>query len=246
MIEKIKPCQLVEYEKSFAESPFKAKIISLYYNSEYLDSEIFIQHCGTDILSFIGKIGNEAVVDVLDSQGQTELFDFLKLLCIKKVLFSSEALKTESSVYGSILYFDVDSVCKSSAIVGSEKLKYLYYVFSSCEDNNFQVPDFSDFYVQLSHMVRHSSTFAYGIENEEFVSACVVGSVTKGSAVLSMLATKKEFQGKGCGSRLLFSVTHSEELLGKRLFLLCNSKDNELFYLKNGFKMFGNFEEIIF
>ncbi|MBQ8209803.1 MAG: GNAT family N-acetyltransferase [Clostridia bacterium] len=136
---------------------------------------------------------------------------------------------TEKGKY--ILKFDKSCKTGTAEDITSENLKSVFPVaFEDAEDSSAFFPDW---YTDASHKLRHSLIHGKGV----FIDGrCVSVALTSGEsntmAVISSVATLKEYRKKGYGENAVISLAQS---LNKEVYLMTNDSHTAQWYEKMGF-----------
>jgi ribosomal protein S18 acetylase RimI-like enzyme len=108
-------------------------------------------------------------------------------------------------------------------IIDSEPdLKSVYEVMKSTESADFTVGEFMPWYADVSHRIRHGCARAYLLRvNSEPVSVCLVSAQSDGAGLISGVATKSNFRGRGYAAALTSKVCFDLKTCGKLPVLEC-------------------------
>ena len=112
----------------------------------------------------------------------------------------------------------------------SVPLKELYDKLSLGLDGDVYLPSFEDFAPDISHRLRHGSGVA--LAKEYGAALCFTFD---GGGIISGISVDKSFRRKGMGSKILNEISC---LVGGKIFA-CTAKENQEFYIKNGFSHIG-------
>lgn len=97
-------------------------------------------------------------------------------------------------------------------------------------------------YLDLSHRIRHGAALALGERRDgELIGCAVVSAVVDGGAVLSALAVREGWRGRGVGKLLVGRVERA--LPGHRLYVFRESGKNRAFYNRLGFTETGRWSQ---
>lgn len=183
-------------------------------------------YCSEDF--FLSDLNGSYVLSDNGCGDYAELADFLNFSGFGE-LFCSETSK-ENLID---LLPDTEIVCAnlmeytgSPAFVSVEENLSLSEIYSILA-TSFDI-EFESWYLDMSHRIRHGISAVYKL----FQSVLVVQYNLNNEALLSQIATKPEYRGKGYASRLISSVCYL--LKGSRIFLLCEDELMD-FYIGNGF-----------
>ena len=135
--------------------------------------------------------------------------------------------------------------------VNGTVLKAVYNILSPCENEDIDISDFTGWYADVSHRIRHNTaavflkeTVEYSLnkcnEQNNFCAAAVISHIWGNEAVLSGIAVKDEYRSLNIGSKLLEDViSYGSGKKYKTLYTAC-SKNTLGFYIKNGFEKMGD------
>jgi ribosomal protein S18 acetylase RimI-like enzyme len=118
-------------------------------------------------------------------------------------------------------------------------LKAVYEVMKSAENADFTVGEFIPWYADVSHRIRHGCARAYLLrENSEPVSACLVSAESDSAGLISGVATKSDFRGRGYAAALTSKVCADLKACGK-LPVLESLPFRADYYRRMGFEKIG-------
>lgn len=122
-------------------------------------------------------------------------------------------------------------------------LKNVYNIIFSENGENAMIPDFENYFLDISHRIRHGVAKVYALTNSggQIVSTATVLAVSNKTAVIGCVATDFENRNKGYATALVKYVTE-KELLNNRTVYLHREKHIAL-YEKIGFNTVGYWTE---
>ncbi len=101
-------------------------------------------------------------------------------------------------------------------------LKAVYEVMKSSESGDFTVSEFMPWYADVSHRIRHGCARAYLLRTEsEPVSVCLVSAESDSVGLISGVATKPDFRGRGFASAVTLQACSDLRDCGKLPVLEC-------------------------
>ena len=125
----------------------------------------------------------------------------------------------------------VKNVNNCNLIVNSNYYEF-YDIISRCHEN-YNLDDFENWFVDISHRVRHKTASTFMLEVDgKFVSTVAVLSITPNSIFLSAVSTLPEERGNRYAHSLIKSVC--DKYPDRTVFLFC-AEDKVPFYEKAGF-----------
>lgn len=123
-------------------------------------------------------------------------------------------------------------------------MAYLKKIYSLlCRTDDRIAPNcFEDYFLDLSHKIRHASAEVYSIyEGSEPISTAAVTSLSGSAAVIGCVATDHEYRNKGLASSLVYYITDRHMKKGREVFLQREKKIG--LYEKLGFEVCGTWYE---
>lgn len=221
--------------------PFSIKIDSLL--SSYEGYDFFEVYSGEGVL--IGRYYGELVIRAeknLSEEAADELSLFLGALGFSRGICSEETgmlLKDKGFEIGDpdLLYcFAPDKSFDRRLVPEFSQLREnppYDEVFAILKDG-FPDIDYTGWYVDMNHRVRHGTAKMYIYEG----ATATVNGETESAALLTMLSTKSEARGKGSAAKLLRSLGLHYLDMKKILMIICR-KELSGFYQRAGFKEIG-------
>lgn len=241
---------LNESEKISALNPFGIRIKALH--NAYCNTDICSFYIDTDSSSHMAKIGSVLILDGQIMPDENLLSDFCKMTGIKTILCSGElqfSIGCKSDGY--ILKYNGTNITftdKKQKIVLCDNLRDIFPLLKNNMNDFASVTDFDEYYVDLSHRVRHgcaASSIVYDEENHA-VSCAVAPFMCKEGAVISAVCTDEHSRNRGYASCAIYSLIDRIHYFGiENIYLQIN--DNSLFdfYYPLGFVAAGKWQEII-
>lgn len=119
-------------------------------------------------------------------------------------------------------------------------LHEIWQIMKDSEGEDFAVPEYEDFLLDVSHRMRHGACICEYLEDDcKVISFAMTTALSDTSAVIGAVCTAPEFRNKGFGSICLSRL--KEKLNGKAIMLMRTSDRNSDFYLRSGFCDSGEF-----
>lgn len=153
-----------------------------------------------------------------------ELNAFLKFIGYRSIFCSknvAEVLGIKSQKQGAIMR--CESTQKQPKIIAKKRInENIRDVFDVIYEN--EKADFSSWYVDISHRLRHNlcRCFSIDIENKP-VSVAVTNTETPKISVISGVATLSEYRRKGYAADVVLTITDDILKENKSAYLCCNS-----------------------
>lgn len=119
-------------------------------------------------------------------------------------------------------------------------LKALYQLLKGSEAEDFRVPAYEDFLLDLSHKLRHNTAAcAVLLYRDTIAAAALTVAQDERSAIIGCVTTARPHRRKGLGS---FCVSALINMLHDRTIFIMRDKDrHETFYLQLGFENTSSF-----
>ncbi|GHU83151.1 hypothetical protein AGMMS50284_6210 [Clostridia bacterium] len=124
-------------------------------------------------------------------------------------------------------------------------IKDYYNLLVKNKSISFAVPDFDDFYVDLSHKIRKNTAMLCGVYVSGILISCACAvAIDEYAAVIGGVATLPEYKQQGFGSTAVASITEYLHKKNKRIFLHRNLNKLEDFYTKLGYVNCSEWQEL--
>ncbi|MBQ1660046.1 MAG: GNAT family N-acetyltransferase, partial [Clostridia bacterium] len=130
---------------------------------------------------------------------------------------------------------EISTVLKGGAeFVYTPDLNNVYRLLELCRESGFDVPQYEDFILDMSHKLRHGTSKCIAVEYKGEYAACAMTvAQSASSAVIGAVAVKREYRRLGFGS---LCVSELCRMLGNREIFIVRLKDrNKEFYEQLGF-----------
>ena len=115
-----------------------------------------------------------------------------------------------------------------------------FYLLKSCKSDTFEVPEYEDFILDMSHKIRHDTALCVGVrEGEKLVSTAMTVAQSKTCAVIGAVATDGNHRHSGYGSQCVNAICRL--LNDRKIFIMRDERENEDFYRSMGFEDKGKF-----
>lgn len=239
-------------EERFGGDPFGCRIAALLH--VYGAEEPFIRAwiSGEDGLPACALLlfGDTVILSRAGQADWEELSAFLHMLPGAERLLCDEetcrALGFPGEAAGPALRLEGTCSPPETPVEWDPSPRELYPVLQAAQGPGFTVPPFEEFYVDLSHRIRHGTALSAAVRREERLVACgLCAALTGQSALLSAVCTLPEERGKGCGGAVVRALARRlrEDAPGREIFLLREEQKNENFYARLGFVPCGRWCE---
>jgi hypothetical protein len=141
--------------------------------------------------------------------------------------------------------FRLPDICGQPVIDASPGLADVYSVMEKAESADFAVGDFTPWYADLSHRIRHGCARAYLLKVGELsASACLVSVESDSAGLLSGVATIPQFRSRGFAAAVVRRARSDLAFYGKLPVLEC-LPSLASYYCKQGFDKSGKTEELV-
>ena len=228
-------------------NPFGCRIISLYntynYNLPFVD--FWVQFIDDEPVSLISRLETAFILRLSDRSDIDEVSSFIRVSGAETVLCdASYSLECNmNKVTGPVLYSrDLFGIDKSFEVY-VPTVKEVYSVISSSASENFRVPSYESFMLDVSHKLNQRAIRMYAIKEEKPAACIMTLAESRDSAVLGALATNPELRKRGYGAFLIKYINNALVSEGKAVYLHRAPNENTAFYNKLGFSQFGQWAE---
>ena len=121
----------------------------------------------------------------------------------------------------------------------------VYHLLASCDGPGFHPPPFDQFYVDMSHRVRHKTARVRGVwEGETLVACAMTVAETEADALLGAVAAHPAKRRSGYGGRAVRALCAELLQENKEIFLFRSETENQAFYERLGFSFCGRWSEL--
>lgn len=229
-------------------NPFGCRIISLYntynYNLPFVD--FWVQFVDDKPVSLISRLETAFIIRFTDKSDLDELSSFIRVSGAETVLCDAEYELDCSykKITGPILSSDKPFEIETDFEVCKPDVKEVYSIISMSASENFKVPSYESFMLDVNHKLNQRTIRMYGIKDNNEPAACIMTlAESRDSAVLGALATNPDMRRKGYGAFLIKYINNVLNSEGKRVFLHRAPDENIAFYNKLGFEDYGCWAE---
>ena len=226
--------QTLIYEKNI----YACKIACLLesYGLKYDFAEFWIQYENDMPVTAISKFYGDMTVYATDKTDFDELKEFFMITGFSSVLCEKEIFPDS---YSGIVMEKISENADVKAEV-NPNLSEVYRLLESCKSDNFEVPSYKDFILDMSHKIRHETALCVGVrEGEKLVATAMTVAQSETCAIIGAVATDKNYRKWGYGSQCVKALCHL--LNGRKIFIMRDESENECFYKSMGFENKGKF-----
>lgn len=183
-----------------------------------------------------------------------EVCDFIQMLSPAKILCDSSLdinlnipfVQGETMMCKSLS--DVNLCSHEIVRLSSDmlNLKKVYALLREEEDLSVPLPDFEEYFLDISHRIRHGVSEVYAIfdDKENIVSTASLIAKSDSSSVIGCVATSTRKRCKGLATSLVYFITQKEIDGGKSVYL--HREKFISIYERLGFETVGNWKEYTF
>ena len=134
--------------------------------------------------------------------------------------------------------------CVRNVIDAAPSLRDIYSVMDAAKNDDFTIGDFTPWYTDIAHRIRHGCARAYLLKSEGLpASICLISAETGSEGLLSGIATSPQFRGHGFAAAVLKRACQDLDDCGKLPVLECLPSLTR-YYIKQGFEKLGDVEEL--
>lgn len=227
-------------------NPFLTKIISIYENERAIcDALLYTQtdSCNEQT-AYLLNADSSFTVFCLEGSNLTEIEDFIQA-CRYSTVLSNVTLDLNSTFKrGKVMKrLPASSLNENSDSLTDYEMKGVYCLL---KDNFDYIPDYSEWYSDMSHRMRHSGAFVVGEHIDDIVASCAVCPyLTDNSAIVNGVCTDKKYRKRGLAGRCVEKAVGILIRKGiDNIYILCRD-ELERFYKNNGFEKCGEWYEYI-
>lgn len=228
-------------------NPFGCRIKALYNTYDYSLSfvDFWVQIIDETAVSLIARMESSFILRLTENSDMEEISAFMRvsgasnIICDGKYELECAMNKTIGPVFVSDEEMEVDC----NKIVFSPHIKDVYNLINKCAGENFYVPKYESFALDVAHKLQKNTMRIYGIGGDSLICCIMTLAETDNSAVLGALATDPDHRRRGNGAFLIKYINNVLIKEGKSVFLHRAPNENIEFYNKLGFKQYGIWAE---
>lgn len=228
-------------------NPFGCRIKALYNTYDYSLAfvDFWVQLVDNMPVSLIARLETAFILLLTDNSDLEEMSAFIRvsgaenIICDGKYELDCPMKKTTGPILVS------ESVMRNERdfSVFSPHIKDVYNLINKCRSENFAVPSYESFALDVAHKISKKTVRIYGIGDSKLISCIMTLAETDDGAVLGALATDSDFRRLGHGAFLIKYINNVLVNEGKKVFLHRAPNENIEFYNKLGFKQYGLWSE---
>lgn len=235
-------------EKLTLTDPFGCRIKSIFktYSYKLPFVDFWIEEIDDIPVSLIARLESVFILRLTEKSNIDEVSSFLRvagassIICDGKYSLDVRLKRKDGPIFIKNSIFEINenfNICTPS-------VKEVYSVIEKCNSDNFSVPSYENFALDVSHKLNSNVIRMYGIKvNSELKSCIMTLAENEDCAVLGALATLPEARKYGFGSYLLKYITNQLIKDNKSVYLHRAKNENINFYKQSGFTEYGIWAE---
>ena len=230
-------------------NPFGCRIYSLIktYSPKLPFVDYWVQTIDDVPVSAVARLETVFILRLTKNSDMEEISSFLRvsgatsIICDGKYYPDVPLLnRKEGLILQKNSMFNLDSNCN----VESPTVKEVYDVIKSCASENFNVPPYESFALDVSHKLKSRAIRIIGTKTDDDFDACIMTlAESEDSAVLGALATLPTARNRGYGSFLIKFLCNQLIAENKSVYLHRAKNENIEFYNNLGFINYGMWAE---
>ena len=188
----------------------------------------------------ISKYGADVNVYMTETSDKEELIAFLNMLGAASVTSNERLL--DNSERGAVMAYQGSTNSFGAENEREEDIPFLqiYSLLKKCEAEDFAVPSYEDFILDMSHRLRHRTALCSILMDGDRVAACsMTAAMSENTAVIGAVCTDPEYRRMGLGTKCVQSLL--AKLGSRNIFIMRAEHKNEVFYQELGFENTGFF-----
>lgn len=220
-------------------NPFGCRIKALYKTYDYPLAfvDYWVQLIGGKAVSLIARMETSFILRLTDDSDLEEVSSFIRIaganniICDGKYELDCNMKRVSGPVFVSNDSMELDRNFQ----VFTPHIKDVYNLISKCRSENFSVPNYESFALDVAHKQSKNTLRIYGIGDSQLICCIMTLAETDTDAVLGALATDPDFRRLGHGAFLIKYINNALVKEGKSVYLHRAPDENVEFYNKLGF-----------
>jgi GNAT superfamily N-acetyltransferase len=208
--------------------------------------EYWVQFIDNEPVSVIARLESTFILRLTNKSDIEEISSFIRVSGAETILCDgaySLDLNCKSN-QGYILVKREKFPLEDNFTIIKPTVKELYSIISQCNSDNFNVPEYENFALDVSHKLLKESIRIFGIKaQDELVSCIMTLAESDDSAVFGALATLPTARNCGYGTYLVKYLTNILLDENKAVYLHRAENENIEFYNNLGFEVYGTWKE---
>lgn len=200
-------------------------------------TDYWIQNDGS---ALIARLDSSFIIALGDNADVEEIKSFCNTVCFGNILCGDIVLDFPCTG-GAVMSLQIDNSLKR--IENQEvNLNDVYLLLASCADENFAVPDYDSFMLDMLHKLKKSRINIQCQYDKNKLVSVAMANIGGKKAILTAVATDKEYRHYGFGSKVVKTLIDSLSDC-ECVYLQRADGLNEEFYKFLGFKNIGKWIE---
>lgn len=233
-------------------STFAVRIKSLVkaYGLEYDFLQAWYQEKDFNVNSIIVKFYGAVVLYLTDNSNFKEILKFLEVVGYSSLLLDkkySEHFGEINFKFGKIMKLSKNLTAPQNINIDKNAVfRKTYSLLIECSNENFAVPEFEPFYLDISHKIRHNAARNYAVfdnDKNKYTACALTSSETSENAIISAVAVSIGNRRQGYGGLIVKSICSDLQKLGKDVYIYRQENENIEFYKSLGFLDCGEWAE---
>lgn len=192
----------------------------------------------------IARNGAAFVLCLTAQAALPEVNAFLLMAGAKEVLCGDYSLSGFSKASEGVILQATKAFAVNTKPIIEPTIRDAYAVLTACANPHFVPPAWEDFFVDVSHKLRHVATRLVGTEqNGALAATAMTVAEDESGAVIGAVACHPDFRRTGCGSAVTAHLVQALSSEGKQVFVFRAAHENAAFYAALGFEPVGRWRE---
>ena len=190
------------------------------------------------VTAAIAGSGSELMVYALDRAERQELKEFADMLGRGNILSNMRIDDSMQADIAVMRYTGRKLRQQQSSDYTDFPFRRIYDLLAQCRFEDFLVPAYEEFVLELSHRLRHhTAECCYIMDNDIPAVFCMTAALSETTAVIGAVCTAPAQRRKGLGTQCMEELM---SVLGDRdIFIMRDRNRNEGFYCSIGFENCG-------
>ncbi|MCH5304779.1 MAG: hypothetical protein J1E41_07945, partial [Ruminococcus sp.] len=181
-----------------SKNPFGCRIKALYNTYDYSLAfvDYWVQLIENVPVSLISRLDSSFVLFLTDSSDLEEISSFIRVSGAENVICDAkyELNCSLKKVTGPIFVSEKTMENERNFNVFNPHIKDVYNLISKCRSENFLVPSYESFALDIAHRINKKTVRIYGIGDTKLISCIMTLAESDDGAVLGALATDPDFR----------------------------------------------------
>ena len=228
-------------------NPFGCRIKALYNTYDYSLAfvDYWVQIINKKPVALIARLETSFVLRLTDNSDMEEISAFIRVSGAENIICDGkyELDCNMKRVSGPIFISDDIMENERGHKVFNPHIKDVYNLIIKYRSENFRVPSYESFALDVAHKISKNTLRIYGIGDDRLISCIMTLAETDDGAILGALATDPDYRRLGHGAFLIKYINNVLVKEGKNVFLHRAPDENIEFYSKLGFIEYGTWAE---